>query len=73
MAPVDLGAYFTGLHLTFSLGSGSLPSGVILDSANGLLFGTPGAYGTFSITVTATNTAGSDTSGSFDLIVAEQV
>ena len=73
MAPVDLGAYFTGLHLTFSLGSGSLPSGVILDSASGLLFGTPGAYGTFSITVTATNTAGSDTSGSFDLIVAEQV
>jgi len=45
---------------TWSIASGSLPSGLTLSSA-GVISGTPSASGTFNFTVEATNSAGSDT------------
>ena len=40
---------------TFSISSGSLPSGLILSPATGLISGTPSVAGTFTFTVTATD------------------
>ena len=40
---------------TFAISSGSLPSGLILNPATGMISGTPNAAGTFTFTVTATD------------------
>jgi hypothetical protein len=40
---------------TFSIGSGTLPTGLTLDPTSGLLFGTPDAVGIFTFTVVASN------------------
>jgi len=55
---------------TFSLSSGTLPSGVTL-SAGGLLSGTPadGTGGTYPVTIKATNGVGTDATQSFTLTV----
>jgi len=42
---------------TWSILSGSLPSGVTLDSGTGLISGTPGNFGTFNFTVRVTDSA----------------
>lgn len=44
----------------WSITSGSLPGGLTLDGSTSLISGTPTAAGTYSFTVTATNTGGSD-------------
>ena len=49
----------------FAVASGSLPPGLTLNTATGVLSGTPAGAGTF--TVRATNTAGSATAGPFTL------
>ena len=43
---------------TFSIPSGTLPSGLQLDAATGVISGTPGAGGTSTFTVTATDARG---------------
>jgi hypothetical protein len=50
----------------FSVSAGSLPPGLTLSSA-GLLAGTPGASGTFSFTVTATDSQGCTGSAAYTL------
>ncbi|MBP1736930.1 MAG: multidomain protein with s-layer y region, hyr domain [Oscillospiraceae bacterium] len=47
--------------ITWSLDSGDLPDDLSLDTSTGVISGTPSATGTFSFTVEATNSTGSDT------------
>ena len=63
---------FASSDLTFTIGSGSLPAGLALNSSTGAITGTPTTAGNQSITVTATHSAGgSATSSSFTLTVAK--
>lgn len=48
----------TNSPTSFSIASGSLPSGLTLSSTTGVIAGTPTATGTFNATVTATNASG---------------
>lgn len=43
---------------SFALASGTLPTGLTLDTATGFISGTPSATGTSNVTLTATNTNG---------------
>jgi VCBS repeat-containing protein len=64
-----------GTHtpITWTLGSGSLPSGLTLNSATGVISGTPQVPGSFPITVTATDANGcSGTSATYTLVIACQ-
>ncbi len=54
--------------ITFSISSGSLPSGLTLNSSNGAIKGKPTAAGNFSFTITASNAQGSS-SKEFNLTV----
>ncbi len=54
---------------TFAVTSGSLPTGLSLNSSTGVLSGTPSATGSFTFTVTASNVAGSVSSGSIGMEV----
>jgi large repetitive protein len=56
---------------TWSVGSGTLPGGVSLDAAKGLLSGTPARAGTFSFQLTAVDQFGGSGSGIFTIVVAE--
>lgn len=47
--------------ITFSIVGGSLPDGLTLDPATGMISGTPLEYGTFTFQVQATNEWGTDT------------
>lgn len=49
--------------ITFTLTSGALPAGLILDGTTGEIHGTPTASGVSTFTITATNGAGSDDQG----------
>ena len=55
--------------LTWSIVSGSLPSGLSIGSSTGIIGGTPASAGTFTFTVRATNAAGNN-SKQFSLTVA---
>jgi hypothetical protein len=50
---------------TWSLSSGSLPSGVTLNASTGLISGTPATGGTFNITVTVRDQGGRSASRSY--------
>ncbi|WP_414661132.1 immunoglobulin domain-containing protein [Horticoccus sp. 23ND18S-11] len=54
---------------TFSITTGSLPSGVTLNATTGVIAGTPTASGTFVVTVQASNGVGSAATQSFTLTV----
>jgi hypothetical protein len=47
--------------MTWTISSGTFPSGLTLNSANGSITGTPTGSGVYSFAVQATNTAGNDT------------
>ena len=53
----------------FTISSGSLPSGLTLDSGSGVLSGTPTAKGTFPITVLATDIDTNTGSRSYNLLI----
>src|SRR5205823_4867145 len=57
---------------TFSVTSGSLPTGLTL-SSSGVLSGTATAAGTFNFTVTATDQSGATANRAFTLVVAPPV
>lgn len=44
-----------------SFSASPLPAGLTINTANGLISGTPAAAGTYSVTITASNTTGTDT------------
>jgi hypothetical protein len=56
---------------TWSVGSGTLPGGVSLDAAKGLLSGTPARAGSFSFQLTAVDQFGGSGTGIFTIVVAE--
>lgn len=55
--------------ITFSVASGALPSGLTLTSA-GVLGGTPTSAGTYTFTVDATNSAGSDSTSALTITIS---
>ena len=57
--------------ITWSVTSGSLPTGLTLNESTGLISGTPTSQGTSNFTVTATNDYGSD-SKEFTLTIGQQ-
>lgn len=58
IAPVSTGGIPTGYAL-----SGSLPAGLNFDAASGQISGTPGAFGTYTVTLTAFNCRDGNASG----------
>ncbi|MEM9097661.1 MAG: fibronectin type III domain-containing protein [Pseudomonadota bacterium] len=55
--PLDITPYFSGSTLTYS--ANGLPAGLALNGSTGLITGNPSTPGVSSVTVTATNPAGS--------------
>ena len=55
---------------TFTVTSGSLPTGTSLNSSSGVISGTPSATGTFSFTITVTDSLGYAGSTAFQIIIA---
>lgn len=55
---------------TFAVTAGSLPAGVSLAPATGILSGTPSAAGAYSFTVTATDVYGNSGSAAYTLTIA---
>jgi hypothetical protein len=49
--------------ITFSVTGGALPPGLTLDPDTGQISGTPTTTGTYTFTITATNSAGTDSKG----------
>jgi len=58
---------------TWAITSGSLPDGLSLDSGTGEISGTPTTIGTFSFTVTVTDTASDTATESFSIEIVEQL
>jgi hypothetical protein len=44
--------------VTWTLNAGTLPDGLLIESQTGLIYGTPTAYGSYTFTIRATNSAG---------------
>jgi hypothetical protein len=55
---------------TFTISSGSLPTGLILNGVTGAITGTPGAAGTFTFTITATDAVGCTGSRLYTITIA---
>jgi Putative Ig domain/Galactose oxidase, central domain/Bacterial Ig-like domain/Kelch motif len=54
---------------SFAITGGSLPAGLSLDPASGIVSGTPSATGAFSFTVTATDASGATVSQSYAITI----
>ena len=54
---------------TFSVSSGALPTGLVLNASTGALTGTPTASGTFNFTLTATDGLGATGSRAYSLLI----
>lgn len=54
---------------TWSLTAGSLPAGIVMNSANGVLSGTPSATGTSSFTVRCTDSLGSSVTKALSIVI----
>jgi hypothetical protein len=61
-----------GGNLTWTVSAGSLPAGLTLGS-NGVVSGTPGGAGNFSVTVRVDGGGGRSASKQFDLVVGEKL
>ncbi len=55
---------------TFSVSSGSLPTGLLLNSSTGAIAGTPTTVGTFTFTITATDATGCTGSRLYTITIA---
>lgn len=55
---------------TFSVSSGALPTGLLLNQATGAITGTPTAAGTFTFTITAVDAGGCPGSRQYTVVVA---
>jgi alpha-tubulin suppressor-like RCC1 family protein len=60
----------TGTPTSFAVSTGTLPTGLILNTASGVISGTPTAPASFTFAVTATNTAGTSPAVSYTVVVA---
>ncbi len=71
--PIDLAADTSGGDgdVTFALDTGTLPTGVDLDTATGAIAGTPTETGSFSGTVVASDEGAGSVTLAFDINVAE--
>lgn len=63
---------FSGGGSPTSYSATGLPTGLSIDTSNGLIYGVPTAVGTANVEVTATNSGGSD-SATFDIVVAADI
>ena len=63
----------TGTGITYSVTSGSLPTGLSLNSSSGEITGTPTVASTFNFTITATNTYNQTTPRAFSIAVASVI
>jgi len=54
---------------SFALATGTLPAGLSLNSATGVISGQPSAAGSFSVTVTASNSSGSSSPATIDFTI----
>jgi hypothetical protein len=54
---------------SFALATGTLPAGLSLDSDTGVISGQPSAAGSFSVTVTASNSSGSSSPATIDFTI----
>jgi hypothetical protein len=63
----------TGTGITYSVTSGSLPTGLSLNSSSGAITGTPTVANTFNFTITATNTYNQTTPRAFSIAVANVI
>ena len=63
----------SGITPTYSLASGTLPTGLTLNGTTGVLSGTPSASGTFTFAINATDTNGTSTSRSFTAAMTQVV
>jgi len=55
---------------TFAVTSGALPTGTTINSSSGVISGTPSATGTFTFTITVTDSLGFTGSQAFQVIIA---
>ena len=59
----------TGSPTSFALATGTLPAGLSLDSDTGVISGQPSAAGSFSVTVTASNSSGTSSPATIDFTI----
>ena len=59
----------TDSPISFALATGTLPAGLSLDSDTGVISGQPSAAGSFSVTVTASNSSGTSSPATIDFTI----